>query len=143
MRRLRFGLIGCLVLLLTASCDAPGPRPTIEPGAPLLTFQRIGGIAGFQDTLLIGYRGEFSLSQGGGRDRIGTLAKQRMAQLASWRDAFLPFVMQLEDNPGGPDNMIRRVELGGLGRRNATDAEQRAVMDWAAELLVELSTTKN
>ena len=55
-----------LTIALLSGCDGPPPvGPTSEPGAPLLVFERIGGIAGFQDKLVIGYGGEYYLERQG------------------------------------------------------------------------------
>jgi hypothetical protein len=104
----------------------------------VLIFERQGGIAGFQDKLVIGYAGEYYLWRDG-RDHIGLLDAERRVQLAGWSDSFVPFVIKLEDNPGGPDNLVHRLEWAALGRLYANQSQQEEILEWAANLLQELS----
>ena len=140
-QRLRLLLILLEVCLLPlVACDRPPTRATGEPGAPLLTFERSGGIAGFQDRLVVGYNGEYYLARGGQQERIGSLSEERQAQLESWLAETAPFTLRLEDNPGMPDNMVRQVVWRGPGKKLPAESQQRAILDWASDLLAELST---
>ena len=135
--------LGILLLFVSLPCGCdkpPSARPTAEPGKPLLTFERTGGIAGFQDRLVIGYDGEYYLAQGQ-RERIGMLSAERTTQLRGWYVRLAPFTLRLEDNPGGPDNMVRQVVWAGLGKVAASQAEQGEILKWAADLLAELSAS--
>lgn len=127
-------------LLSFVACDRRPARPTGEAGAPLLTFERSGGIAGFQDRLVLGYNGEYYLARGGQQERIGSLSEDRQAQLENWLAETAPFALRLEDNPGMPDNMVRQVVWTGAGRKPPGESQQRAILDWASNLLAELST---
>ena len=140
-------LWGIALLLASAvlfACDQPGAPPTAVPGAVLLTFERLGGIAGFEDRLVIAAGGEYHLSPpGGGQpERLGTLEAQRRTQLQAWAGRFAAFTLTLEDNPNGPDNMKRRLVWAGAGKTAPSEAEQQAVLDWAASLLDELAAPK-
>jgi hypothetical protein len=127
----------CLSLLV-AGCDRqPSTPPAPEPGQPLMVYERTGGIAGFQDRLVIGYNGEYYLGQQGA-ERIGSLSAERVAQLRGWFVRLAPFTLRLEDNPGGVDNMVRQAIWSGLGKTPATQAEQRDILNWAGELFTEL-----
>ena len=131
-------LLGVLAIALI-SCDRPvSMRPGDEHGVPLLTFARTGGIAGFQDRLVIGDSGEYYVAQSS-QELIGTLSAERRTQLESWRDSFAPFTLKLEDNPGGPDNMVRELILQGLGKTNAGEQKQQELLDWVTSLFAELT----
>jgi hypothetical protein len=106
---------------------------------PVLIFERQGGIAGFQDKLVVGYGGEYYLSRGATGDRIGMLPSDRRMELQGWLDRLAPFTWKSEDNPGGPDSMVQVLVWAGLGTANADDAQQQELLDWAANLLQELS----
>jgi hypothetical protein len=140
MKRI-IALPGVCLLLVVATltgCDRPYPsHRTPEPGRALLVFERQGGIAGFQDKLVVGYGGEYHLSLNG-REHIGLLPAERRAQLAGWTERFAPFSTSLEDNPGGPDSMVHRLEWIGLGRLDAKQSQQEEILDWAAGLMGEL-----
>jgi len=127
-----------LSVLLLSSCDRQAPILQSEPGRPLLIFERSGGIAGFQDRLVVGYGGEYYLKSGQ-TERIGSLSGDRVTQLQNWSGRLALFTLRLEDNPGGPDNMMRQVTWAGLGKVSATQAEQEAILKWASDLLAELS----
>jgi len=142
MKRSAITLCALLLLwaILLGGCDRPAVvRPTAEPGASLLLFERIGGIAGFRDRLVIGYGGEYYLTSGRQVERIGLLSAEGQGQLQTWLAHFAPFTLKLEDNPGGPDNMLHRLVWTGLGRTNAAEAEQQDMLKWAGDLLAELS----
>lgn len=131
-----------IVVAVVCACDQPRVRPVIEPGAVLLSFERSGGIAGFQDRLVIGYDGEYYLSRYRQLERIGTLSAERRAQLEPWLAGFGPFTLTFEDNPGGPDNMKRQLVWTGTGKAVPTQAQQNEILDWASSLLDELSAAK-
>jgi len=132
----------CLMLVpLLAGCDRTPPSVQAEPGTVLLAFERTGGIAGFQDRLVVGYAGEYYLKSGQ-VERIGSLGAERSTQLRDWFVRLAPFTLHLEDNPGGPDNMVRQVTWTGLGKATATQAEQEQILQWAGDLLAELSKGK-
>jgi len=132
----------CLLFVpLLSACDRAAPAPQAEPGTSLLTFERTGGIAGFQDRLVIGSAGEYYLRQAAA-ERIGSLSVERSSQLRDWSARLAAFTLRLEDNPGGPDNMVRQVMWTGPGKATATQAEQQEILKWASDLLAELSAGK-
>jgi hypothetical protein len=140
MKRLVTGMLLMALLAAAAGCDTPGDTlPAPASGKVVLNYARIGGIAGFQDRLVIGASGEYYLTQGA-REAIGSISSSRRKVLDNWRAQYAPFTLTLEDNPGGPDNMKRQVAWTGDGKTVATDAEQRQMLDWAAALMQELTT---
>ena len=135
---LLLAVLCALLVPLLSGCDRRAPTPRTEPGKPLLAFERTGGIAGFQDRLVIGYAGEYYLKSGQ-VERIGSLSAERATQLRNWFVRLAPFTLRLEDNPGGPDNMVHQVTWTGLGKVTATQTEQQEILKWASDLLAELS----
>ena len=103
------------MVALAAACDRPAQvLPGDNPG-PLLIAEQRGGIAGFQDRLVLGQGSEYYLSRADGLERIGSLPPEWRTQLDAWRGRFAPFTLKLEDNPGGPDNLVRQLWWAGLG----------------------------
>jgi len=107
----------------------------------LLVFERLGGIAGFQDKLVIGSNGEYYLSRQGQEERIGSLSSERRTQLQSWLERLAPFTLRLEDNPAKPDNLVRQLVWIGLGRVTANQTQQQEMLKWASDVLAELSAS--
>ncbi len=136
-RKLFWALLLCAVTC--AGCDQPRARPDSKPGVALLVFEREGGIAGFQDLLAVGQGGQYFLHLGGRLPMMGVFDQEKQAQLESWQAGFAAFTFRLEDNPGGVDNLVRQLTWTGQGRQSASRAQQRELLDWAAQLLSELS----
>ncbi len=128
-----------LMVALTSGCDRPGQSLPGDHQVPLLIWEQQGGIAGFQDRLVLGRGGEYYLSRGGGSERIGSLPPERQTQLDAWRGHFAPFTLKLEDNPGGPDNLVRQLQWAGSGTVQADEGQQQEILDWAFRLFAELS----
>ncbi len=139
MRRLGI-VLGLAVLMAVAlACDRPGaPLPTAPSGTVVLTYERTGGIAGFQDRLVIGAKGEYFLVRGG-QERIGSIDESRRKALDTWSSQYAAFTLTLEDNPGGPDNMKRQVIWAGAGGNIPTGDMQREILDWASGVMEQLT----
>lgn len=129
----------CWIIALVNGCDRPAGRALGTAPIPLLVFEQQGGIAGFQDRLVVGQGGEYHLRRGRRIERIGTLAASRKAEVEGWREGFGPFTLKQEDNPGGPDSLTRQLTWAGQGQLEATESQQHELMDWAVQLLDELS----
>lgn len=127
------------VVVLVTGCDRPAPVLPGHSPVPLLIAEQRGGIAGFQDRLILGQGGEYYLSRGGGLERIGSLQPEWRTQLDAWRSQFAPFAIKLEDNPGGPDSLIRQLWWAGLGTVRANEQQQQEILDWAIDLFYQLS----
>ncbi len=140
MKRVTTLLLVLLALTVQAGCDRPpGGIATPEPGAPVLILERTGGIAGFADKLVLGTNAEYYLSRRGHQDRIGQLGQAQRAQLDDWLQRFGPFTLRVEDNPGGPDSMLHELMWDGVGPIVASETQQQAILEWARNLLAELS----
>jgi hypothetical protein len=133
-------VLSALTTMGLAGCDRP-PRSTVTPapGAPVLILERTGGIAGFADKLALGANREYYLSRRGHQDRIGQLSQAQRAQLDDWLQRFGPFTLRVEDNPGGPDSMLHELMWDGVGPIVASETQQQAILEWARNLLAELS----
>jgi hypothetical protein len=133
-----------IVLLVAASVLGACDRPDAYHATPandlvLLTFEQQGGIAGFEDKLILGHGGEYYLVREGSTERIGSLQPERRGQLEGWREGVAAFRLKLQDNPGGPDNLVRQLVWAGQGSSQPTEAQQREILDWATQLMGELS----
>ena len=127
-----------LLIVLLCSCDRPRGSPQ-SASEPVLVLERSGGIAGFMDHLVVGFDGQYYLSQRQ-KEFIGSLSADSTAWLRERYNRLASFTLRLEDNPGGPDNMVRQVTWAGLGKTAATQAEQEQILQWAGDLLAELTT---
>ena len=133
------GLLVTAAIALGNGCDRPAGRTLGTAPIRLLVFEQQGGIAGFQDRLVVGYGGEYYLQRGGRVERIGSLGLEKRGQLEGWAEGFAPFTLRLEDNPGGPDNLVRQLVWVGLGKLSANGSQQKEILDWGADLVGELS----
>jgi hypothetical protein len=125
-----------LLIALLCSCDRPRSSPQ-SASEPVLVLERSGGIAGFMDHLVVGFDGQYYLSQQQ-KEYIGSLSADSTAWLREQYNRLAPFTLRLEDNPGGPDNMVRQVAWTGLGKQVATQAEQQELLRWGTDLLASL-----
>ncbi len=133
-------IISILSMVAVASgCDRPAQVLPGDNDVPLLTWEQLGGFAGFQDRLVLGQGAEYYLSRASGLERIGSLSPEWQTQLDAWRGRFAPFTLTLQDNPGGPDNLTRQLLWAGLGTVQADDLQQQEILDWAFGLFTELS----
>jgi hypothetical protein len=122
----------------------PTPRPT-GIIADIPAFQGIvlllhisGGIAGFCDDLALFESGQAIYGPCGAASST-TLTEAQLAQIKSWQARFRSFEYKFQDNPGGPDNMTTSAALNGKGATNASEAEQKEIVNWARQLYAELS----
>lgn len=135
-RRLVVFTVTLLLIALLCSCDRPNSSPQTAR-EPVLVVERTGGIAGFADHLVVGFDGQYYLSQRQ-KEFIGSLGAESTAWLREQYTRLAPFTLRLEDNPGGPDNMVRQVVWTGLGKEVATQAEQQKILNWGIDLLATL-----
>lgn len=135
-RRLARLTLALLLIGLLCSCDQPHSSPQTS-SEPVLVVERTGGIAGFADHLVVGFDGQYYLSQRQ-KEFIGSLSAESTAWLRDQYNRLAPFTLRLEDNPGGPDNMVRQIVWTGLGKEVATQAEQQKILNWGIDLLATL-----
>jgi hypothetical protein len=144
MRKTTTFVLAAMVVLafFAEGCDRPPVPAQLAPRPPLLSFSQEGGIAGFMDRLAVGEGGVCYARRGGQNEWIGTLSNEEWVQLESWLQLFSPFTLTAEDNPGGPDNLVRRLLWAGQGTERATEAQQRQILDWALRVLGEISAVE-
>ena len=125
-----------LLIALLCSCDRPRSSPQTT-SQPVLVVERTGGIAGFMDHLVVGFDGQYYLSQGQ-KEYIGTLSAESITWLREKYNRLAPFTLRLEDNPGGPDSMVHQAVWTGLGKQVATQDEQQEILRWGTDVLASL-----
>lgn len=120
----------------TTPLESPSPSPP-EAGVPILTYEEEGGIAGFCDTLIVEV-GIARYQTCKGRSAEQTLGEETRRQLVTAYQQFRPFTSGSQDNPGGPDNLIRRLSFSGAGAEEAPESERMALTQLAHTLMREL-----
>ncbi len=118
------------------STPTAGPQP--EPAGDVVTFSVEGGIAAFCDRLRIDAGGNYTLSICGQPDVAGALDEPDRVSLQTWRENLAAFQLTFEDNPGGPDNMVRALTFNGQGQIEADQNQQQVIFDWASGLNLRL-----
>lgn len=138
-RRVSSLLLVTLSLLLVACgpLGAPGPAPTADPTATVLTWQREGGLAGFCDELAVFGDGRVVVSscRGGESTELGQghLRPEQQAQLQDWLVRLRP-VDEEQTDPATADAMTTRLTLAGQGQAQPGEAELQALYAFAAAL---------
>jgi uncharacterized protein YraI len=121
---------------VTVTLSAKTPTPT--PGV-VLSYQRVGGIAGFCDSLTISSTGVVTYQAGcRGISRVQTLGPTRLAQLEQLARDIGSFRFESEDNPGRPDNLRVELSFDGSGP-TASAAQQEQVSAFAQTVIAEYS----
>jgi hypothetical protein len=105
-------------------------------------WHREGGIAGFCDDLAVYVTGQVYASSCAG-NKPETLADtflgaEQMAQVYRWVDTLQSFEVDATD-AAAADAMTVRIVFSGAGEQAASDAEQQAIMDFAAQLYAQLT----
>lgn len=120
--------------------EAVGGRSGASYGLAL-AWHREGGIAGFCDDLTVFVTGEASsASCGGGQPTElarSRLSPDQLTQLFAWIDGLQAFDIDRTD-AAKADAMTIRLVFSGAGRREATEAEKQAILDFAAQLYAQL-----
>ena len=102
-----------------------------------LAWHREGGVAGFCDDLAIDVTGEATARScaGGQQVKLGRthLDAAQLADLYRWIDTLQPFQTETVD-PATADAMTVRLAFNGVGPGQATDADIRAISDFAARV---------
>ena len=118
----RQALALCIVAIL-AACSSPGPR---RGGGTLATFTRTGGIAGFNDSLVVGSDGSLVLTDKNGAVRRGEADPKKLTALdgllhgAEFR-ALLPSY----STGGGADRMTYTVAVPEVGKVTTMDGSNQ------------------
>ena len=111
------------------------PLPGQDPASgPVLMWQRMGGIAGFCDGVVIFADGRVLVTtcEGEPLDE-GVLSSEQQAQLDAWIRRFASFDVE-ETDPATADAMTVLVEFTGAGDGIASDVDRQALRDFAAAI---------
>jgi hypothetical protein len=108
----------------------------VKPASLALSWQRVGGIAGFNDNLTVFLSGEIHAdwagAQGGGKDsKLSALTAGQQAQLQGWLARFGTVSIDHHDPANASDQMSVTLTLIGSGSGQPGEAEQQAMLDWA------------
>jgi hypothetical protein len=110
----------------------------IVPGTLALVWQRVGGIAGFCDTLVLFRSGEahgdWCQPQAGNTDTtLGvTLTADEQTQLNDWLAKYGTVSISQASPPDASDAMTVTLTLYGIGSQQPNEAEQQAMLDFAS-----------
>ena len=116
----------------------------IIPGSLALVWRRIGGIAGFCDTLVLYRSGEaqaeFCKPNTGGADasQATLLTADEQDHLAGWLQQFGTVSIDQESPANASDQMSVTLTLYGAGSAQPTEAEQQAMLDFAQTVYARL-----
>jgi len=125
--------------------ETPTPVPTATPVAStptavdsaqvaVLTWQREGGIAGFCDSVTVFADGEVRVTSC--REQaveIRRLSGADADRVRAWVDRLAPFE-HVQSDDAVADSMTVRLTFAGQGTQAATEADLRAMLDFAAAL---------
>ncbi len=124
--------------------SADGSR--VKPVTPALTWTREGGIAGFCDQLTIFLSGEVYGSTCRSEQPEVTrkffadlLSATEQKQFFTWVQEFGQVSLDVSDPAGVADRMIVTLEFQGNGKKQPTEAEQQALMEFAQGLYQKLN----
>jgi hypothetical protein len=103
-----------------------------------LVWHREGGVTGFCDDLMVYVTGEVFASscQGEQSQALGyqRLTTEQLEQLYAWIDEWKAFEFSASDS-ATPDALTVYVVFSGVGSAEATEADQQALQEWAAQLI--------
>lgn len=123
------------------SSDPDGPMSTGEPlpdGRIVLSWQRVGGIAGFCDQVDISVNGTYTVKNCQTLDAVaenGQLTDEQLAQLLDWVKTFASFNEGDDPNtPAYPDQMFVTIRFTGTGSIEANSDDIAAISNLAATL---------
>lgn len=105
---------------------------------PVLEFQQIGGIAGFQDTLVIFEDGTVRLQRGSEEAVEQALSEDHWKKAKNYVSIFEPFAWHHEDNPDEPDNLVTDLDFYGTGKFEAVFDNQEEIVAYIQEILAAL-----
>jgi len=136
-------LIAVTLTLPLSGCQAPTPTPEPTPiqgdggDEIVITFHLEGGIAELCYELAIQHDGEYRLSSCKHAEAYGMLGGQFLEQLREWDDLYAPFEVLVEDEPGSPKSLTRRLTWNGTGREPSSEETRQKMLSWIAELPIQ------
>lgn len=143
MLRNILSFVGLLLAALTVGCGSPSEMERVEvpatPGPVVMQFHRQGGIAGLCDDVTVRADGIIEYRTCGQPVHTAVLTPSERQELAGWVEELRGFTFKQEDNPGGPDNLVRELEFSGHGSQPATDDRKRMMLGWIEGIYSELA----
>ncbi len=114
-----------------------GDGSVVVPASLALSWQRTGGIAGFNDSLTVYLSGEINGSSNAGShdSKLSALTGDQQAQLHGWLTKFGSVSIQHNDPANASDAMSVALTLIGSGSGQPSEAEQQAMLDWSQSVL--------
>lgn len=135
------GLI--LAAWLLSTCGAPSStRPEgASGGGMLVEYRRAGGIAGFNDHLIVRPTGEVTLEKKGGVREIFTVDAAVVAKLQQTVEESGFFDLESEYRPARiiPDALTYRITAQAGGRRHTVETTDGAIPEQLAPVIEELN----
>lgn len=130
-----------LVIWLTSACAGQGSvePPSSPPGTPvldegeLLSYRREGGIAGFCERVVV-TEVSARVEPCGGAPRELALDARTTEELDRLAERYAPLVREMQDNPGGPDNLTRELRFNGRGDEPLPPEIEQQLVDLAERL---------
>ncbi|RME48821.1 MAG: hypothetical protein D6791_02400 [Chloroflexi bacterium] len=142
-------LAGFVTLVFVSACGSAPQREQVQlpssanapptPGPVVMQFRRQGGIAGLCDEVKVHSGGIIEYHTCGQPVNTATLTPEERQELADWVKELSAFTFKQEDNPGGPDNLMRELEFAGQGSTPATDEQKRTMLSWIEGIYAELA----
>lgn len=136
----------CLIVVAAGCGSAPVQEPVKlstlarpTPSPVVMQFHRQGGIAGLCDDVAVHSDGAIEYHTCGQPVHTATLTQAERQQLAGWVDELSQFAYKEEDNPGGPDNLVRELQFSGHGTTPATAEQKQAMLNWVERIYSELA----
>lgn len=138
---------GVCLMAMAAGCGSSAERertgplaiasPT--PGPVVMRFHRQGGIAGLCDDVAVRVDGLIEYRRCGQPVQMATLTLDERKELTGWVEELSGFTFKQEDNPGGPDNLVRELQFLGQGSKPATDEQKQRMLGWIESVYGELA----
>ena len=150
MKTYKIHVLLIVFLALTACAPAlnteeepPEPIVTKTADAPVLTWERTGGIAGFCDTVIIYPDGSADVSncKGDVKVRIQLTQGQRV-KMEGWLSILKPIEFTQSD-PAVADNMTISLSLAGKGSQMADEEIIRLISEFAADIAYQVELDRN
>lgn len=141
----RLGLSAVLLLAawLLATCGAPQSSPSNASADDnvLVEYQRTGGIAGFDDQLIIRTSGETTLKQKGEQRETFTLNERTVSKLRQMLNKAEFFKLNSQYRPARivPDALMYHITCQSDGRRHTLETTDGAIPEQLAPVLDELN----
>lgn len=138
---------GLFLLAWIVSCGSSSekergdvPASTSPTPAPVvMRFRRQGGIAGLCDDVAVHKDGIIEYHTCNRPIQTATLTQGERQELVGWVDELSAFTFKQEDNPGGPDNLVRELQFAGQGSSPATDDQKQMMSGWIERIYGELA----